>query len=136
MSISELSESGYMFKVYSQQYSSSMERTDTDKYPIKLNFMIMHQKEILDKQFHARLTQRRNSWQITNTLLYTGLALILASLIYMIIHLEKADAIIVLWLPFIFSGVSLVLLSTIFSRQKPGMKSGWVLLPKQSQRKR
>ncbi len=51
--------------------------------------------------------------KLSNIILYLGCLILIASLIYMIINLNKADKIITVWLPITASGVVLVFFSQI-----------------------
>ena len=82
----------------------------------------MHQKGFINKQRQGQLAEKRYPKMVINILMYTGIILILSSLVYMIRNLERADTIITLWLPFIISGVILVFMSTVFSWQNTGTK--------------
>jgi len=82
----------------------------------------MYQKGFIKKQMQDRLSEKRYPSVVINILMYTGIILILSSLVYMIRNLERADTIITLWLPFIISGVVLVFMSTVFSWQNSGTK--------------
>ncbi len=59
--------------------------------------------------------------KLSNIILYLGCLILIASLIYMIVNLSKADNIIGIWLPITASGVILVFFSQIIniSHKKP-----------------
>jgi hypothetical protein len=52
---------------------------------------------------------------ITNTILLIGIAVLIFSLLFLIISLDKADSIIMIWLPFMISGVVLVFVSQVIN---------------------
>jgi ABC-type enterochelin transport system permease subunit len=53
--------------------------------------------------------------KLSNIILYSGCLILIASLIYMIINLSRADSIIHIWLPFVAAGTIFVFISTLIN---------------------
>lgn len=50
----------------------------------------------------------------SNFMLFSGVAILVASLIYMAMNLEKSDLIIHGWIPFVLGGVFIIFFSQLF----------------------
>ncbi len=48
---------------------------------------------------------------VSNIMLYLGVIIIIASLVYILVNINNADALIVLWLVFMLAGLFLVVMS-------------------------
>ncbi len=53
----------------------------------------------------------RTTSMVTNTTLYLGVIILIASLIYMIVNLDRAEAILEIWIIFMMAGLFLVVVS-------------------------
>lgn len=51
--------------------------------------------------------------RIYNAVFYTGVSILIFALIYMLLNLDKADSIVMIWLPFMIAGSVLVFMSLI-----------------------
>lgn len=71
----------------------------------------MIQKRFLTKNRKRALKDTRYVSIASQSILYLGVVILIAALIYMIANLARADAIISIWLPFMIAGVFLVFMS-------------------------
>ncbi len=62
-----------------------------------------------DKQSEQK--PKRSITLASNIMLYLGVIIIIASLVYILVNINNADALIVLWLVFMLAGLFLVVMS-------------------------
>ncbi len=80
----------------------------------------MPQRRFLNNGLVNKKPENRNSVFAGKVFFYFGIVILIFGLIYMIVNLDKSDKIIWIWLPFMFAGILLVLVSLMFNWQK-----GW-----------
>jgi len=70
--------------------------------------------ETKNKKLHLKYNVNNSNFTIaSNLFIGTGICIILAALIYMIVNLDKADSIIKIWMPFMAAGIFLSFAGTI-----------------------
>lgn len=78
----------------------------------------MLQKGFIRRNLKREKRKKKSIALASKTSLYFGILLIIASLIFMMFNLDKADALMSIWLPFIIAGVLLVFVSQLIKWQK------------------
>ncbi len=78
----------------------------------------MLQKGFIKENLKREKRKKKSTALASKTSLYFGILLILASLIFMMFNLDRAGALMSIWLPFIIVGVILVFVSQLIKWQE------------------
>ncbi len=73
----------------------------------------MIQKGVLNRNNKRDSKNTRQFAFASNLMLYFGVVILIAALIYMITNFAKADMIISIWLPFLIAGVFMIFMSRL-----------------------
>jgi len=73
----------------------------------------MTREKFLTHQPAATPKRSKTSMIISNILLLTGSMVIVLPLIYLLVNLDKSDALLTLLMPFIFAGIGLLIVSQV-----------------------
>ncbi len=73
--------------------------------------LIMLQRGFFKSKRQSEPKSNRFIKTVSNILLYLGVIIIITSLIYILVNINNADALIVLWLVFMLTGLFLVVMS-------------------------
>ena len=71
----------------------------------------MLEKGFLREKPKPGAKRNRTTSIVSNTMLYLGVIILIASLIYMIVNLNRAEAILGIWIIFMMSGLFLIVVS-------------------------
>jgi uncharacterized integral membrane protein len=71
----------------------------------------MLQKGFLISRLKSNSNFHHRNAAVSRIILFLGILILISSLIFMITNLEKADSIVMIWLPFMIAGVLLVFIS-------------------------
>ncbi len=71
----------------------------------------MLERGFFKRKKHSEPKPNRSIKMASNIMLYLGVIILLASLIYLLVNIDKADAIIVVWMVFMLTGLFLVVMS-------------------------
>lgn len=76
----------------------------------------MLKKGFLSDQRRRSHGERRAASPLTSAMLYLGMLVLIVSLVYILLNLERADEIVNYWLVFVFVGLFLVVVSQFIKR--------------------
>ncbi|MFP4690759.1 MAG: hypothetical protein ACLFMU_02490 [Bacteroidales bacterium] len=71
----------------------------------------MLEKGFLSERSRPGPKRNRITIIVSNTMLYLGVIILIASMIYMIVNINRAEAILSIWIIFMMSGLFLVVVS-------------------------
>lgn len=73
----------------------------------------MLQKGFLISRLKSNAGSHHRSAMVSRVILFLGILILISTLIFMILNLERADSFVMIWLPFMIAGVLLVFISLV-----------------------
>lgn len=79
----------------------------------------MIKERLLKNQTNQIAKHHRVASIVRNILLFLGVLLIVSSLVYLLVHLDESDSLVIVLMPFFFGGLSLVIVSLLIHENRP-----------------
>lgn len=79
----------------------------------------MIKKRLLKNQTNQIAKHHQVASIVRNILLFLGVLLIVSSLVYLLVHLDESDSLVIVLMPFFFGGLSLVIVSLLIHENRP-----------------